>query len=124
MIGGGRDRLELAPLDPYGNIESDDPDFDNMVGCHTGSYMGLCILNPEPGFEYIWERKTVHDIMRAKMRGGIEISSEDTESVAINKMVGEAISIDSSNVFKDVIAFKYPVEALRAQREQEQAKAR
>ena len=58
MLGGGKDNNWLAPLDEDGNRQSDDIGLETMVGCHTGSYTGLNVVHPQPGYEYKWERNT------------------------------------------------------------------
>ena len=66
MLGGGKNREWLRPLTPEGNLDTyGDPDFDNMVGCHTGQFIGLNVPNAEPGYEYVWENRKSAEIMKA-----------------------------------------------------------
>ena len=124
MYGGGKDRLTLTPLTPEGNLLTDDPSLDGMVGCHSGPYIHLNVINPEPGFEYIWERNTGRDKMAARQRGGRPVGANDPEMAAMNALMddGGPTPIDSSYVYGDVILHKYPIEAIRRRRENEEAK--
>jgi hypothetical protein len=130
MLGGGKDREWLRPLTDEGSVDVDgSPELDNLVGCHKGPFIGLNIPNPEAGFEYVWENRKPSEVMRAKMRGGIRVSAQDPEAVALrafqDEHVGknESSELDSHYDFNDVTLFKYPVAAIRRIREEEQARA-
>lgn len=130
MLGGGKDRGWLRPLTPEGNLDTyGDPDFDNMVGCHTGQFIGLNVPNAEPGYEYVWENRKSAEIMKAKLRGGYRVRIDDPEGIALQKLqdnyVGrnETTPIDSHYNFNDVTLFKYPIERIREIRSEENAKA-
>ena len=124
-FGGGKNREWLKPLTSEGHIDTEDPDLDNMIGCHTGNFIGLNVLNPQPGFEYIWERNTGQSIARARMRGGQIVQADDPERAAMSKLMSShgRTSMDSSDVYGDVILMKYPEAAIRSIRAKEQAKA-
>lgn len=129
VLGGGADREWLEPLDPEGNRDpgyEEEDEFDSMVGCHTGNYFGLNVYNPEPGFEYVWERNTDRDKLRAIQSGGRMVDANDREFAAVRSVLGanEGAPLDSLNVYNDVVLFKYPESAIRRKREQEQTKAR
>lgn len=127
LIGGGADRLNLKPLDPQGNRDGNDhPDLDDMVGCHTGSSAGLNMGRTLPGHVYVWERRRGPDILRSKQRGGSVVETSDEDYPAGRAMAGglEATALDSAEIYNDLILFRYPEEAVRQRREQEDAKAR
>jgi len=126
ILGGGGDREWLEPLDELGNKERDiDEEFDTMVGCHTGTFFGLNVYNPEPGFEYVWERDTQKDKLRCIREGGRPVDANDREFAAVRHVLGaeDGAPLDSLNIFNDVVLFKYPESAIRRKREQEQNKA-
>ena len=129
ILGGGADRAWLEPLDPEGNRDpgyEGEEEFDSMVGCHTGNFFGLNVCNPEPGFEYVWERNTDKDKLRCVRQGGRMVDANDREFAAVRNILGvpEGSPLDSLNIYNDVVLFKYPESAIRRKREQEQKKAR
>ena len=124
-FGGGKEREWLKPLTPEGHLDTDEPDLDSMIGCHTGVFQGLNVLNPQPGFEYVWERNRGPELAKARMRGGQMVGADDPERAAMDKLMSShgRTSMDSSDVYGDVVLFKYPESAMRAIREREGAKA-
>ena len=127
ILGGGADREWLEPLDEHGNREADiDEEFESMIGCHVGNFYGLNVFNPEPGYEYVWERATDKDKLRCIREGGRPVDAQDPEFAAVRSVLGanEGAPLDTLNIFNDVVLFKYPESAIRRKREQEQEKAR
>jgi len=125
MMGGGKDREWLTPLTPEGNRDTDDPDLDNMVGCHTGPYIHLNIIDPQPGFEYCWKRNKGRDKLLALQTGWRPVGDNDPEMAAMNKIMTDSPgSLDSSDVYGDVILMKAPAEAIRRIRDREQQAAK
>ena len=54
-LGGGSDREWIERLSSEGNRTNHGLPVDGeVVGCHVGPYAGLNLVNPQPGYEYIW----------------------------------------------------------------------
>lgn len=123
-MGGGKDRRWLTELTPEGNIRTDDPNLDSMVGCHKDQFVHLNILNPQPGMEYCWVRNTGRDKMLYRQKGYRVVGADDPEMAAMNQVMADGPTpLDSSDVYGDVILMKAPAEAVRQIRGREQAKA-
>jgi hypothetical protein len=125
LLGGGGDRLNLKPLDHKGNRDNQDfPELDEMVGCHTGSSFGLNVV-PRPGFVYVWERNKGPDILRSKQRGGtiVQTNDDDYPAARIIADEGHPTSLDSAEIYEDLVLFRYPEEAVRERLERERGKA-
>lgn len=124
MLGGGKSREWLRPLTPEGRLDTDDPNLDDMVGCHKGDFVGLNVINPDPGFEYVWELNRPRDIMRAKMRGGIRVGADEPESAAMAHLTDSTDTpVDGYHTFGDVTLFKYPIDKIAKIRAEESARA-
>jgi hypothetical protein len=126
IIGGGADRLTLKPLNPDGNRDgNDDPELDNILGCHTGSTFGLCVANPQPGFIYKWARKRGGDINYYRRRGGQVVQTGDPEHSVGSTYIEDQDSspVDSADIYEDVILMRFPEEAIRQQTEEDRAKS-
>jgi hypothetical protein len=126
LVGGGADRFNLKPLSPEGNADGNDvPALDQMTGCHKGTSYGLNLGNPRPGYTYVWERRKGPDILRSKQRGGTVVDRGDDDYPVAATLTGglEATPLDSAEIYNDLVLFRYPEEAVRRRREQEQAKA-
>lgn len=123
---GGFDSSWLAPLDDQGNAPVDS--LDNVVGQHSGLYAGLCVVNPQPDFEYSWARNTDNDRLLVKLRGGQIVQSGDPEMAYYNQDADAAAAqptpVDSAQLFGDVILVRTPVEKVRAERDEQQRRAR
>ena len=127
MIGSGAPREWLIPLDTSGNRDGEALDIEGqVVGCHTGPYMGLCVHNPQPGFEYQWElnpnRGGAFDPAashRVHQLGGQIVRAEDPESAVYQKMQGgidQPAPLDSNTVFNELVFVRIPAENLRRHR--------
>jgi hypothetical protein len=126
MLGGGSDRMNLKPLNSEGNRDGNDhPELDEMVGCHTGTSYGLNLGRARPGHTYVWERRKGPDILRSKQRGGTVVEKGDDDYPVSATLTGglEPTSLDSGEIYEDLVLFRYPEEAVRQRREREQAKA-
>ena len=90
MLGGGADRFNLKPLSPEGNRDGDDnPELDNLMGCHTGTAYGLNITNPQPGYVYKWPRNKARDINYYRRLGYTVVNAEDPEWSVGSKVPGD-----------------------------------
>jgi hypothetical protein len=123
MQGGGYDRKWYEPLKPDGNREIDIP--EETIGCHTGPYAGLNVANPQPGYEYTWQLNDHRQILLSRMRGGEVVTGSDPEfsvySANIEDM--DTTPLDSSQLYKELVLIRTPIEKVREQRLQEQQKA-
>lgn len=125
MLGGGGERDWLIPLDPQGNKSMEaDGIFENTVGCHTGLFAGLNIINPQPGYEYQWMLNPsrmgadVSDSLAIHELGGIVVVADDPEFAAYQKMQGmDASPLDTSTVFKELVLVRVPEARMRQRRE-------
>jgi hypothetical protein len=86
MFGAGNDRLELEPLDPDGNrkMDLDNPEEGEVqtIGCHTGMYAGLNVMNPLPDHVYMWANDNPRDRLMVAQRGGQIVQGDDPELAA------------------------------------------
>lgn len=120
MLGGGRDRLDLAPLTPEGNRELDNP--NASMGCHVGDYIGLNVFNPQPEFVYSWANDNPRDRLLVLQRGSQIVQSGDPESAAYHEMVNhDQTPLDSAHAgYPGVILVRTPIEIERRRRENEE----
>ncbi len=128
VTGGGMDRAWRAPLTHDGQIDTDNPDYDNIGGSHQGAFEYLNVANMQPGFEYIHERNTRADRLRIRRNGGQAVQGDDPEHSAMDSIMGlddglGPTSLDSTNENAELILVRYPAEAVRRKREAELAKA-
>ena len=127
MIGGGVDRLTLKPLNPDGNREgNDDPELDNLSGCHSGTSFGLNLVNKQPGYIYKYPRNTARDINYYRRLGGTVVKTQDPEWSVNSKVPGDMdpTQLDSGDIYNDVVLMRFPEEAIRQQVEREQVKTK
>jgi hypothetical protein len=126
IIGAGADRLALKPLGPDGSRDgNDDPELDDVMGCHAGSTFGLNVSNPQPGFVYKWARKKGSDIAYYRRRGGQVVQTDDPEHSVGSTYIEDmgASPVDSADIYEDVILMRFPEEAIRRQTEEDLAKS-
>jgi len=124
VLGGGKDRAWLEPLDEKGNVKSDDPNLEDMVGCHQGNFTGLNMTGVQAGTVVVWERNNPKDLLSAKMRGGEVIRQGDPEAAAAGILTDDRdTQMDSTYTFGDVVAVRYSEDAIRRIREAENTKA-
>lgn len=124
MLGGGKDRLDLAPLDFEGNREIDNP--DAFYGCHVGDSAGLNVWNPQEGFVYSWANDNPRDRLLVRQRGGQIVQAGDPEEAAYHAMVGHnQTDLDSAHTgYPGVILVRTPIEIERRRREEEDQRRR
>lgn len=121
-LGGGKDMLDLAPLDYAGSRELDT--LDESMGCHVGRFEGLNILNPQPGWHYHYISNAPEAVLEARQRGGRVANIEDPEMAAYNAMVGaNETPLDSHVGFPGLLLVKTPIETERKRRAEISAKA-
>lgn len=130
--GGGMDRAWTKPLTSEGNVDSDSPNFDNLVGCHQGVHVSYNVHNPQPGCEYVWERRTMEDMIRVRQQGGQIVQAGDPERSGFEALMGtiddpddglSGTPLDSSTTTRSLVLVRYPAEAVRRKRESERARA-
>ena len=102
MLGGGSDREWTEPLAADGNRRNIPLD-ERVVGCHTGNYIGLNVVNPQPGFEYAWylspsrSGASPADAFAIYSVGGHVVNETDPERAYLSKIEGlEGTPIDTS----------------------------
>lgn len=126
MLGGGTEQW-MTPLDPEGNADlSAHGVFENSLGCHEGDFIGLNVVNPQPGFEYLWllnpNRQGAgmgDQLAISRLRGHI-VTSEDPEFSALEKIEGvDKQFLDTCSSFRELVLVRVPEEVIRAKREQE-----
>lgn len=124
MLGGGRDRLELEPLNFEGHRELDS--VEESFGCHAGEYSGLNIFNAQEGFVYSWANDNQRDRLLVRQRGGQIVQSDDPELAAYRRMVGHDMTdLDGAQTgFPGVILVRTPIEIERRRRTTEAEKRR
>lgn len=115
--GGGKDCIDLAPLDYAGSRDLDT--MDESMGCHVGKYEGLNILNPQPGWHYHYVPSTPEAVLGARQGGGRIATTEDPELSAYNAMVGaDETPLDSHVGFPGLLLVKTPIERERQRRQE------
>ncbi|MCP4113855.1 MAG: hypothetical protein GY737_00340 [Desulfobacteraceae bacterium] len=139
-LGGGKDRLNLAPLRPDGSRYMEDfseefignedewvdivaHDPSNYVGCHVGDYMGLNVFNAKPEMTYSWAVDKDVARLAAAQRGAEIVQAEDQEMAAYRLMSSNySTPLDSSNSgYPGMVLLRTPNDVERARREREQA---
>ena len=120
-LGGGYDLEWYSPLDEEGNTRIDGLE---TVGCHVGPYSGLNITGAQPNFEYTWINNDPKEILRTTMRGGQPVQSDDPEFAAYHNLFDqENTAIDTSQLYKELVLIRTPIEKVRERREREQKQA-
>ena len=121
MQGGGYDREWYAPLTTEGVKEMDI--FEETVGCHTGPYAGLNVANPQPGYEYCWQINDPREILRSKMQGGTVVQGSDPEFSVYQNEDPTQTPLDTSQLYKELVLIRTPIETVRERRLKEQQRA-
>ena len=95
-----------------------------MMGCHVGSFQGLNVANPQPGFFYAWADDSRAGMMRARINGYHVVSAEDPEMAGYRRMSGhDHQDLDSaSSGFPGVVLVRRSAKDERRVREEEQVK--
>jgi hypothetical protein len=127
MLGGGEEQW-MTTLDPEGNVDlSTEGVFESSIGCHTGDFIGLNVVNPLPGFEYMWllnpNRQGAgmgDQLAIARLQGHI-VSAEDPEFSALQKIEGvDKQFLDTCASFRELVLVRVPEHVIQKRREDEQ----
>jgi len=117
-LGGGSDREWIEPLNAEGNRVGHGVNTElNVVGCHVGPYAGLNLVNPQPGYEYIWmlnpsrSGASPADSLQIHVVGGQVVKEADPEFAAFMAMEGmDASPLDTSTMYKELVLVRIPAE--------------
>ena len=129
-MGGGYDKSWMTPLDPEGNIVDENYDImEHKVGCHTGKFEGLNVVNPKPGYEYMWLLNPTRagadpgDWFAIQSRQAEIVKSEDPEFRPYHAAMGEAgpSFMDTSFQFRELVLCRIPQDVMRKEREEQVA---
>jgi hypothetical protein len=121
MQGGGYDRKWYEPLDSQGVRNMDIP--EETVGCHTGPFSGLNVVNPQPGYDYCWQINDPREILRSRMQGGVVVQGSDPEFSVYQNEDPEQTPLDTSQLYKELVLIRTPIETVRERRLKEQHRA-
>jgi len=93
-LGGGGSREWLVPVKPDGRVDVDTPTGGDIVGTHTGFYVGMNAHNPRPDHEYEWLNRDPNLLLIARQKGFQIVRRGDDDAPAC--MVGmDALEDDS-----------------------------
>lgn len=125
MEAGG-DRDLFIPLDDEGNLPMDS--LDRTMGCHRGRFSVLNVHNAQQGFEYRYVQNKPQQILRARMEGSDLVRDGDPEYTGLcegmeGSMGIDSRSIDTTQVYGDVVLVKTPIEEMRKVREAQAERA-
>ena len=130
-LGGGGDRSWLTPLTPEGNRQTDSPVGGDITGCHTGFCFGLNVRGAKENYSYQWLNRKPNEVAVARMKGFVLVRDGDSDSPAymagMEDLQDESdtpTSLDTSQVFQDVVLARIPTERLRALKDDEGEKAK
>jgi hypothetical protein len=122
MQGGGQDRQWYEPLAPDGSRDLDTA--EETLGCHGGPYSGLNVGRPQPGFVYAWARNDPRDLLRARHNGSQVVNGDDPEYSMFQELGDDYNTpLDTSQLYKDVVLVRTPIERVRERREAEARKS-
>jgi hypothetical protein len=122
MQGGGQDRAWYGPLLEDGTREMDLG--ERTIGCHTGPYAGLNVVNPQEGFEYRWGLNDPRELLRARMAGSEVVQADYPEYSAYRALDDPTrTSIDTSELYQELVLLRTPTEKVRERRQREQEMA-
>jgi len=121
MQGGGYDRQWYESLREDGTKEMDIG--AETIGCHTGPYAGLNVANPQPGYEYSWQINDPREIYRSQIKGGEVVQGSDPEFSVYQNEDPNQTSLDTSQLYKELVLIRTPIEKVREQRLEEQRRA-
>lgn len=113
MLGGGYDREWYASLSEDGIRDMDIP--EETIGCHVGPYAGLNVANPQEGFSYTWQINDPREVLRSRMMGGVVVQGSDPEFSVYNTTDDNQTPLDSSQLYKEVVLIRTPIEKVREQ---------
>lgn len=121
MQGGGYDREWYEPLTSEGVRELDIE--EETIGCHTGPFAGLNVANPQPGYEYCWQKNDPRDVLRSQLRGGEVVTGDDPEFSPYHTEDPNQTTVDTSRLYNELVLIRTPIEKVRAQQKEEQRRA-
>jgi len=96
---------------------------EETVGCHTGPFAGLNIANPQPGYEYSWQLNDPREVLRSRMQGGEVVQGEDPEFSVYHNEDSNSTPLDTSQLYKELVLIRTPIETVRERRLEEQHRA-
>lgn len=122
MIGGGSDRADLKSYDPEQYLESDDP--NDMMGCHVGDFLGLNIINAQPGKFYAWCDDSQKGLMRARYKSYQVVHKDDPEMAGYQRIAGyDHQDLDSASTgFPGVVLVRRSAKDEKRVRAEEQSR--
>jgi len=120
--GGGYDREWYEPLTEEGHKEFDSIE-ENTIGCHTGPFYGLNVGNPQPGYEYCWQLNDPREVLKSRLRGGEVVEGGDPEFSIYNTEDPNQTTLDTSQLYSELVLIRTPIEMVRAQQLEEQQRA-
>ena len=126
MLGGGTEQW-MTPLDPEGNADlTQHGVYEYSVGNHEGDFIGLNVINPQPGFEYLWLHNpnrtdaSMGDALAIQRLKGHIVTGEDPEYSVLDKMEGvDKQFLDTCTGFRELVLVRVPEEVIREKRERE-----
>lgn len=118
---GGRDLSELEPWDPE-EFDPDNP--ESMMGSHVGHFVGLNILNAQPGFTYAWWGSGKE--IQAKLKGYEVVTQDSPERAAYQKLADhDHVDLDSTQAgYPGLVLVRRRIDKERQFREAEQEEHR
>lgn len=128
-LGLDYDRSWMKPLTSEGNVVSDQPGLENMIGCYEGDYLGYNVVNPLPNYEYRWRLMTPASRIQIQQSGGTIVHHGDPDGAAYSVLMengagGFAPSASDSVVSNgEVMLVRWPLERVREEHEREEQKA-
>lgn len=117
MASVGKDRFDLQPLDPDGNL------YEGRLGADRGDFEGLNVRNPQPGYVYSKARWLDHKgkpdnkrIMHFR-RLGYEFP-QDGESLGDPQSLNHGTNLEAREdiTFGDLALMRCPIERVIARR--------
>lgn len=127
---GGRPTFRYSPVRSdgrrriYDNVSGD----VDIIGVHTGTYSGLNVVNPRPGFHYQWARNDATSRMIEAQKGGqpVQAGDEDHPAYELGIVYDESDTptpLDTAQAYKDVVLMRYPEEVINELRRKDADRA-
>lgn len=128
-LGGGRSNFAMTPVRHDGRSRKFERIGDiDIVGSHTGDYVGLNVANPQGGQVYQWVRNDSTARMIEMQKGGQPVLQGDPEFPAYQLGLSDDDSdrptaLDTATVFKDVVLFRYTEDNMAERHRQDAQRA-